>query len=168
MCQELILEYNNIRDDLLENDVKLVMVSIGLPEKGKELISHLKLTNGEEYLFVDPDNALYDNLQLNGGVGSIITMATSFSFLHRFTTKGGMDVLFNVLSKWKDATYIPPKQSQAFNQGGTFVFTGPTTNFAHYDESTGAHANVIDVMKIAIDESKKRSKNFNTPELIAV
>lgn len=167
MCQELILKYNNVRDELLENDVKLVMVSLGLPEKGKELISHLELTNGDEYLFVDPENALYDNLQLNSGVGSMITMATSFSFLDRFTTKGGMDVLLNVLSKWKDAIYIPPKQSQAFNQGGTFVFNGPTTNFAHYDESTAAHANVIDVMKIAINESKKQSKNSFTPELTA-
>jgi hypothetical protein len=28
------------------------MISIGKPEIGKELVAHLELTNGEDYLFV--------------------------------------------------------------------------------------------------------------------
>jgi hypothetical protein len=45
--------------------------------------------------------------------------------------------------------YIPPKQSQAFNQGGTFVFAGDQTLFAHYDESTGAHSDIDMVIGLA-------------------
>jgi len=46
--------------------------------------------------------------------------------------------------------YVPPRQDQAFNQGGTFVFDGDQTVFAHYDESTGAHSDIqqtIDLTK---------------------
>lgn len=47
------------------------------------------------------------------------------------------------------AIYTPPKQEQAFLQGGTFVFDGTHCIYAHYDESTAAHANVDDVVKLA-------------------
>jgi hypothetical protein len=47
------------------------------------------------------------------------------------------------------AFYIPPKQSQALLQGGTFVFCGNQTLFAHYDPSTAAHASIDRVMDIA-------------------
>lgn len=48
------------------------------------------------------------------------------------------------------AFYVPPKQEQAFLQGGTFIFDGPDTVYAHYDESTAAHANVDEVIKLAM------------------
>ena len=48
------------------------------------------------------------------------------------------------------AFYIPPKQEQAFLQGGTFIFDGPDTIYAHYDESTAAHADVDEVIKRAM------------------
>lgn len=129
------------------------MISIGLPEKGKQLVSHLNLKNGEDYLFVDPDNALYDALDLNFGVKeTFFSPSTPFAFLDRFTSPNGMKDLNEVLSKWtKGGFYVPPKQSQAFNQGGTFVFDDKESLIlAHYDESTGAHAKVEDVMKIAM------------------
>ena len=44
---------------------------------------------------------------------------------------------------------MPPKQEQAFLQGGTFVFDGPDLIYAHYDESTAAHANVDKVVQLA-------------------
>lgn len=47
------------------------------------------------------------------------------------------------------AVYIPPKQEQAFLQGGTFVFDGNDTIYAHYDESTAAHAKVEEVVALA-------------------
>jgi hypothetical protein len=139
-----------VRNELLTSDITLVMVSIGKPEIGKELIQHLELTGGEQYLFVDPENILYDELELNRGVKeTFFSVSTPFAFLERFTTKNGMDDLVHVLSKWNKAVYLPPKQSQAFNQGGTFIFDGPNTVFAHYDESTGAHAKVADVVALA-------------------
>ena len=47
------------------------------------------------------------------------------------------------------AFYIPPKQDQAFLQGGTFVFDKDDTVFAHYDESTGAHSDIQEVIDLA-------------------
>lgn len=50
--------------------------------------------------------------------------------------------------------FIPPRQDQAFNQGGTFIFDGDQTVFAHYDEGTGAHSDIQEV----IDYAKGRIK----------
>jgi hypothetical protein len=100
-------------------------------------------------------------LDLNRGIKeTFFTPTTPLSFLDRFTKKDGMTNLVEVLSKWNKgesyylvhsvltsvydfannshhgsplAFYIPPKQSQAFNQGGTFIFNGEKTIFAHYD-----------------------------------
>ena len=45
--------------------MKLVIVSIGLPEKGKALCEHLGVEDGESFVVVDPTNSLYNNLDLN-------------------------------------------------------------------------------------------------------
>jgi len=62
-----------------------------------------------------------------------------------------MKDLLDVLGKWKDAVYIPPKQEQAFQQGGTFVFKGADTTFAYYDAAVGTHLEV----SRAVDEALK-------------
>ena len=88
-------------DELNEIGVKLVLVSIGKPEIGKRLVEHLQLPKGDEYLFVDPENALYDSLQLNRGVReTFYSIETPFSFLNRLTKPNGMKQLGQVLSKW--------------------------------------------------------------------
>ena len=77
------------------------MVSIGLPEKGKALVEHLGLERGEDLLFVDPENSLYDALNLNAGVSrTFFNINTAFAFLDRFTKKGGTSELAEVLPKW--------------------------------------------------------------------
>lgn len=58
-----------------------------------------------------------------------------------------------------EAFYIPPKQEQAFNQGGTFLFDGVNTIFAHYDASTGAHSNIQEVIDMAKERRKLRETN---------
>lgn len=129
------------------------MVSIGKPGDGKQLVEHLDFANGDKYLYVDPENASHDSLELNRGIKeTLISVETAFSFLDRFTKPNGTKELGVVLSKWSKAIYIPPKQSQALNQGGTFLFDGDETVFAHYDPSTAAHSNIQEV----IDLAKKR------------
>uniref|UniRef100_A0A7R9ZK69 Uncharacterized protein n=1 Tax=Craspedostauros australis TaxID=1486917 RepID=A0A7R9ZK69_9STRA len=127
------------------------MVSIGLPEKAAILIDHLGLgSRGAEYLFVDPTNKIYDKLYLNRGVKeTFFTPSTPYAFLERFLKPGGMNEFGEVMSKWNKAIFIPPKQSQAFLQGGTFVFDQQQTLLAHYDESTGAHSDIDHVIAIA-------------------
>jgi len=77
------------------------MVSIGKPQVGKELVAHLELQDGEKFLYTDPENALYDDLDLNRGVvETFFSSSTPFAFLERFTKKDGMKELTEVLSKW--------------------------------------------------------------------
>jgi len=135
----------------LENSgIKLIMLSIGTPENGKKLVEHLSIPEFADYLYVDPTNSLYDSLHLNKGVGStFFSPGTSFAFLKRFTQQDGTKELKEVLSKWNKAIYVPPRQSQALNQGGTFLFDGDLTVFAHYDEGTGDHSDIQQVIDLA-------------------
>jgi len=151
-----MVKYNRLRPVLQKANIELVMIGIGKPEIAQRLCNeHLELTRPEEFIFADPDNSLYSLLDLNF---NLFTPATAFSFLERFSTKGGMNDLNSILSKWlprpgvsEGAVILPPRQKQAFNQGGTFVFNGGRTLLAHYDASTGAHANFESVQSIAMN-----------------
>lgn len=175
-------------DDNASSSITLIMISIGTTTNLNKLLHHLSLVqpslppsplssssslsslsssslpSWKDILYVDPENKLYDALLLNKGVKeTFFSIGTSFSFLKRFTTRGGTKELGEVLSKWNKAIYIPPKQDQAFNQGGTFIFDTSSarnkenktteqqtqTIFAHYDESTGAHSDIQQVIDIA-------------------
>ena len=138
--------------------MKLVIVSIGVPEKGKALCEHLGVADGENFVFVDPSNALYDDLDLNKSVArTFFNPATPLAFKDRLFREGSMfsSELTEVLSKWKDAFYIPPKQDQAFNQGGAFIFDDDRTVYAHYDEATAAHALPGDMVEKALETAKQ-------------
>jgi hypothetical protein len=96
-------------------------VSIGKPEVGKKLLQHLEVNRGDELIFVDPDNILYEALQLNSGVETtFFSIETPFAFRDRLfgsnDRKDGMKDLLDVLGKWKNAVYIPPKREQAFQR----------------------------------------------------
>lgn len=127
------------------------MVSIGKPEIGTELCTHLGIEGGEEWIYADPENDAYDRLQLNRGWDTMVRPATAFRFKDRiFGGKGSMKQLFEVLGKWKDAVYIPSKIEQSTNHGGTFIFDGDDVVFAHYDESPGTHADAFESVDMAI------------------
>lgn len=137
-------------DELKQTGVELVMVSIGTPENGKKLVEHLSVLNMADSLYVDPENSLYDSLKLNKGLKeTFFSKGTPLSFFRRFSQRDGTKELSKVLQKWSGAVYLPPRQDQAFNQGGTFVFDGDQTVFAHYDESTGAHSDIREVIDLA-------------------
>jgi len=117
---------------------------------------------GEEWIFADPENDAYDRLELNRGWDTMIRPATAFRFKERMfgngdgnKKKGSMNQLFEVLGKWKDAVYMPPKLEQSTNHGGTFIFDGDHVVFAHYDESPGTHADTYDVVEMAVKAAKK-------------
>ena len=71
-----------------------------------------------------------------------------------------VSIVFFCAKRWCTAFYIPPKQDQAFNQGGTFLFDGEKTVFAHYDASTGAHSKIDDVIEMA--RAAKSEKQVKT------
>lgn len=136
----------------------LRMISIGKPEVGAKLCDHLGIQGCEDLLFADPENTLYDDLDLNRGVDvTFFRPSTPQAILARQLKKDGMKELTEVLSKWAGAFFIPPKQEQAYIQGGSFVFDGDQTLLAHYDESTGAHANIDAVIDAAREAAKARN-----------
>lgn len=92
-------------NELQRSGIALVMVSIGTPEKLKSLIGHLEIDNGEQLLFVDPENALYDALDLNRGIQrTFFNVNTPYAFLDRFTKRDGVKDLAEVMSKWNKGT----------------------------------------------------------------
>merc|ERR1712194_463686 len=153
-CQEQLLMYSRKRKELLDAGVDLIMISIGKPDVGRELINHLGLEKGEEFLYTDINNVLYNELYLNSGflTSLVNSPATAFSFRDRIFN-GKMGVFMEVMGKWKDAIYIPPERDQPFNQGGVFILDHKKakTVCSHYDESFGTHADVDFVTKIATD-----------------
>jgi len=82
---------------------------------------------------------------------------TPFSFLDRMRRgSSGTSDLEGLLSRWsKEGVWVPPRQDQAFNQGGIFVLRGRKTLFAHYDPSAGAHADLEVVKRIALESLGK-------------
>jgi hypothetical protein len=85
----------------------LIMVSIGLPEKGRQLVEHLGVVDGETLLYVDPENGLYDALELNKGIGrTFFNVNTPFAFLDRFTKEDGTKELTEVLSKYSKGRFL--------------------------------------------------------------
>ena len=154
------MQWSQQLDELKGIGVNLVLVSVGTPEKCKILIDHLEFNGGDQYLFVDPENKLYDSLLLNRGVKeTFLSIETPMAFLNRFTKPGGTKELREVLSKWNKAFFIPPRQEQAFLQGGTFLFDGKETVYAHYDASTGAHSDIQEVIALAKQRLGLREDN---------
>ena len=127
---------------------------------------------------------MYDALQLNRGIETtFLSIETPYAFKDRFFgsngRKDGMKDLLDVLGKWKDAVYIPPKQEQAFQrkivhlnshmfslfccfshtdfsvnvfiEGGAFVFKGADTAFAYYDAAAGTHLEVSKAVAKALE-----------------
>ncbi|KAH8067402.1 prostaglandin-F synthase [Aureococcus anophagefferens] len=136
---ELLVQLERRRPALEAAGVGLVAVGIGTPEKGR-LVADRAATTASR-LLADPENALYDALALNAGVGrTFFNPATPYAILDRLQSGTGGD-LGDVLGKWlpgggpsgEGAFIIPPKQAQAFNQGGMFVFADGASRFVHYD-----------------------------------
>ena len=123
------------RAELESGGVGLYAVGIGTAEKAHLVADHVGYS--PDKLLADPDNLLYDALQLNSGLQrTFFNPSTPYAILDRLTSRK-MGDLNSVLGKWKDAFIIPPKQAQALNQGGLFVFDGDDSAFVHYDASTG-------------------------------
>ena len=134
-------------------------------------MDHLNcLPRAHEIFFVDPDNALYDALDLNRGVQrTFFNVHTPQAFLRRIVAQqqqsqqqpaaaaaveAGTQDLLRVLQNWSRSAYAPPKPAQALLQGGTLLFRGRDTLYAHYDPSTAAHANMDRVLQLARQHGK--------------
>ena len=119
-------------------------VSIGTPERAKEFVKETGFPI--DNLYADPDALCYDRLKLNKSLKNFSQKSTPEALAARWSKDGAKD-LFDVLKRWKP--WIPPKPEQGFQQGGTFVFRGTETLFAHKDEATADHADLALVVEAA-------------------
>ena len=163
MCQEQLVRYDRLRRSKLlayntnhpKHTIGLSVISIGKPEVGKAVTEHLNLEDANLWVYSDPDSALYSTMDLNGGLGNFITMDTAYTFRDRIlgNRQDGLSDFKDVMKKWQNAFYKPPRDDQAFQQGGVLIFAGEQDQlfFAHYDASTGAHVEAEVVFEKAFD-----------------
>lgn len=124
----------------------MIFISIGTAERGRMFSEETGLP--VELVFADPDNVTYDALGFYKGLGrTFFTASTPLSINQRLLKDGAKD-LKEILPRWKP--WIPPKLNQGLQQGGLLIFQGKECMYSHYDESTGAHANLEDVLSMAV------------------
>jgi len=128
--------------------VKLVFISIGTAERGRMFAEETGL--GAQHIFADPDNVTYDAMGFYRGLGrTFFTADTPLSINQRLLKDGAQD-LKQILPRWKP--WISPKLEQGLQQGGLLIFQGEECLYSHYDKSTGAHADLDDVLSMAITD----------------
>jgi len=126
--------------------VRLVAVGIGTAARGREFCDHVGFPT--DNLFCDPENAAYEALGLNKGVeATFFTIDTPLAILERAKKNNAKDLL-GATARWKP--WLPPKNDQGLQQGGAFVFEGEQLLFQHYDPSTGAHADLDTLLRVAL------------------
>ena len=89
-----------------------------------------------------------------------MTKSPPESIFQRIEKNGASD-LVQVLMRWKP--WLPPRQDQGFQQGGTFVFSGDAVKYDHYDASTGAHAPPEDFITTALAAKQSMHTAKQTP-----
>lgn len=154
-CQELAAQLaRDVQPRLDDADCKLLAIGIGTDERAREFCAHVGFP--ETSLFADPENAAYDALGLNKGwQTTFFTIDTPLSILKRAQGDGAKDLL-EATSRWKP--WLPPKLDQGLQQGGAFVFEGESLLFQHFDPSTGAHANLDEVLQAALREAPSAAR----------
>lgn len=134
------------RPTLDESGVRLVCVGIGTLETARKFCEHVPFPR--ELLYADPTNAAYSALELNKGWAStFFSIETPLSILKRARDSGAADLL-DATGRWRP--WLPPESEQGLQQGGAFVFEGDRLLFSHKDPSTGAHADLDDVLRAAV------------------
>ena len=148
-CQELAATLaRDALPRLQQAGVRPLCVGIGTRERAVEFCEHVGFP--QEFLYADPENAAYTALGLKKGwKTTFFTIETPLSIAKRIQKDGAQD-LIAATSKWKP--WLPPKSDQGLQQGGAFVFEGEALLFEHLDPSTGAHAELENILSAALDK----------------
>jgi len=134
---------------LRDAGVSLRCVGIGTLPVARDFCDHIGFD--PELLYTDPENAAYDALGLKKGLkDTFFNIETPRAILKR-VQEGAADDLLRATARWKPV--IPPKLDQGMQQGGAFVFAGEELLWSHFDPSTGAHADLDEMLRVAIADA---------------
>lgn len=129
-----------------EKGIKLRCISIGDLETGQKWCAHIGFP--PELLLCDPEAKAYEVMGFEKGVEeTFFKWSTPWSILKRMPVDRAFD-LINATVNWQP--WLPPKADQSLQQGGAFVWVGDTLRFTHFDESTGDHVDLVDLLQAAI------------------
>jgi hypothetical protein len=136
ICQQEARDLQRELRPQLDSDTSLLLVSIGTAERGKKFADITGFP--ADCIYANDSGSVYDALKLRKGVGeTFFSSSTPFAFLDWIRRNRGIAFLREMVSQW--ILWQPPETSQAFQQGGTFIFKGSDCTWAHYDPSTAAH-----------------------------
>lgn len=132
-----------MKPKLDERGIKLFLISIGTYERSKEFVQRTEFPTSN--LFLDPETVTYAALGCYKSIAStFLNPMTPINLAKRVFT-GKIGDLGQVLKGWKP--WNPPKLDQALQQGGMFIFEGEKCTYAHFDQATGAHVAMDQVLE---------------------
>lgn len=103
-----------------------------------------------ERLLADPDGLLYPPLGMKKGLKETFFSYSTPQAIWKDMQTGKIETLKQVMKVWtKTELWIPPQQYQALQQGGVVIFDGRKAIWVHHDPSTGAHADLDEVVRVA-------------------
>lgn len=142
-----------MRPVLDSHGVDMYLVSIGTKERGLEFVE--KTGFPAERLIADPESACYEALELRRGVRETFFSYNTMEAIWKDIRSGRIaNLRDNVMPKWieaqKSGIWNPPKRQQALQQGGMAIFHGKDLVYLWKDPSTGAHADLDEVIDIAL------------------
>lgn len=129
---------------------KLIAVGVGTPASALEVCNRIPFP--VENLVADPDRATYKSLELYEGLSrTFFNRATPLALMKRGDTTNLREATKNY------KMILPPKNDDAFQQGGMFVFKGREVLYARKDEGTADHAPLKDVLGACCGEEAARA-----------
>ena len=130
-----------------ENKINMFFVSIGTPSRGVEFCARNEFP--EDRMLADPESQVYVALGLKKDIKATFFDRATPEAIWQQMKNGKIEDLKQVMREWtKYKLWIPPKQDQAFQQGGVFVFEGDECIWEWRDRATGDHADFADVLRV--------------------
>jgi len=142
----------DVKPLLDERGIGMYLGSIGTPERGMAFCDQTGFSR--DRMLADPTGSLYPPLNMKKGVKETFFSKETPMAIWRDVQSGRIEDLKGVMQRWtKQELWIPPEQDQAFQQGGIVIFRGKETVWVHRDRATGDHADLDEVVRIAISSA---------------
>ena len=129
--------------------IPLYFISIGTKERGLEFADRTGFPANR--LLADPNAITYEVLGMKKGILETFFSIDTPLAIWEDIKSGRIATLKEVLKTWvKYPLWHPPKADQALQQGGAAVFCGKRLTWVHRDRSTGAHVDLSDLIRRAM------------------